>query len=80
MEKTTVAEQWDLMRRSNPARIPRNHRIEEAIQAAVLADDFGPFQRLGAALCEPYGESEEYLEFEIPPTEAQRVRRTFCGT
>ncbi len=80
MEKTTVAEQSDLMRRSNPARIPRNHRIEEAIQAAVLADDFGPFQRLGAALCEPYRESEEYREFEIPPTEAQRVRRTFCGT
>jgi uncharacterized protein YdiU (UPF0061 family) len=68
------------MRRSNPARIPRNHRIEEAIQAAVLADDFGPFQKLGAALCEPYRESEEYREFEIPPTEAQRVRRTFCGT
>lgn len=80
VETTTVAEQSDLMRKSNPSRIPRNHRIEEAIQAAVLADDFGPFQRLGAALSEPYREREEYREFENSPTEAQRVRKTFCGT
>lgn len=79
-EPTGIAKQSDLMRKSNPARIPRNHRIEEAIQAAVETNDFSPFQRLGAALCEPYQESEEYREFEIPPTEAQRVRRTFCGT
>ena len=68
------------MRRSNPARIPRNHRIEEAIQAAVTADDFGPFERLGLALREPYADVEASREFEAPPTEAQRVRRTFCGT
>lgn len=80
LETATVGEQSELMRKSNPARIPRNHRIEEAIQAAVLADDFGPFQRLGAALREPYRDCEKYREFENPPTEAQRVRRTFCGT
>ncbi len=68
------------MRRSNPARIPRNHRIEEAIQAAVTADDFGPFERLGLALHEPYADVEAFRAFETPPTEAQRVRRTFCGT
>jgi uncharacterized protein YdiU (UPF0061 family) len=79
-EKTTAAEQASLMRRSNPARIPRNHRIEEAIQAAVTADDFGPFERLGLALREPYADVEAFREFETPPTEAQRVRRTFCGT
>ena len=79
-EKTTTAEQAALMRRSNPARIPRNHRIEEAIQAAVTADDFGPFERLGLALREPYADEETFREFEAPPTEAQMVRRTFCGT
>jgi uncharacterized protein YdiU (UPF0061 family) len=79
-EKTTAAEQAALMRRSNPARIPRNHRIEEAIRAAVTADDFGPFERLGLALREPYADVEAFREFETPPTEAQRVRRTFCGT
>jgi uncharacterized protein YdiU (UPF0061 family) len=68
------------MRRSNPARIPRNHRIEEAIHAAVTADDFGPFERLGLALREPYADVEAFRAFETPPTEAQRVRRTFCGT
>ena len=79
-EKTTAAQQAALMRRSNPARIPRNHRIEEAIQAAVTADDFGPFERLGLALREPYADLEAFRAFEAPPTEAQRVRRTFCGT
>ena len=79
-EETTVAEQAELMRRSNPARIPRNHRIEEAILAAVTRDDFGPFEQLSAALCEPYSDQEMFREFEAAPTEAQRVRRTFCGT
>jgi uncharacterized protein YdiU (UPF0061 family) len=79
-EKTTTAEQAALMRRSNPARIPRNHRIEEAIQAAVTANDFRPFERLGLALREPYAGYESFHEFEAPPTDAQKVRRTFCGT
>jgi uncharacterized protein YdiU (UPF0061 family) len=79
-EETTATEQAEWMRRSNPARIPRNHRIEEAIRAAVTGDDFGPFERLGAALGEPYSAQEVFREFEAPPTESQRVRRTFCGT
>ena len=79
-ETTTELERSNLMRKFNPARIPRNHRIEEAIQAAVSSADFGPFERLGAALREPYSESEAYSEYENAPTEEQRVRRTFCGT
>ncbi|RZV98534.1 MAG: YdiU family protein, partial [Rhodobacteraceae bacterium] len=42
-----------LMAQSNPAVIPRNHRVEEAIQAA-LSDDFAPFEQLVSVLATPY--------------------------
>lgn len=68
-----------LMARTNPVRIPRNHRIEQAIQAA-LGGDFAPFHRLDAALHAPFEERAEWDDLALPPTEAQRVTRTFCGT
>lgn len=67
------------MAAANPARIPRNHRIEQAITAA-LADDFAPFQRLMDALAQPYVDDPAFADFARPPTEAERVTATFCGT
>lgn len=67
------------MQKSNPIRIPRNHRVEEAIQAGYQGD-FQPFQRLQKALADPYSESTEYEEYEIRPTPDQVVHRTYCGT
>jgi len=63
----------------NPAIIPRNHRIEEAIQAATY-DDFSFFERLHEALKEPYVEKPEFADYQTPPTPEQVVTRTFCGT
>jgi uncharacterized protein YdiU (UPF0061 family) len=68
------------MRRANPAFIPRNHRIEEAIRAAVQRSDFGPFETLMRVLGRPYDDQPEHAALAVPPTEEQRVRRTFCGT
>jgi uncharacterized protein YdiU (UPF0061 family) len=67
------------MRRANPAIIPRNHRIEEVIAAAVR-DDFGPFERLGKALELPYEEPAEFADLRRPPAIEERVQATFCGT
>jgi uncharacterized protein YdiU (UPF0061 family) len=64
---------------TNPAIIPRNHRIEEAISAA-LANDFTPFERLNTALAHPFDARETHADLATPPTEAERVTRTFCGT
>ncbi|MCL6706956.1 YdiU family protein [Pseudomonas sp. R2.Fl] len=63
----------------NPAIIPRNHRIEEAIQAATY-DDFSFFERLHEALKEPYVENPDFADYRTPPTPEQVVTRTFCGT
>ncbi|MBJ3763472.1 YdiU family protein [Maribius pontilimi] len=62
--------------RVNPAIIPRNHRIEEVIQAA-LADDLAPFHALHAALKTPF---TDHPDFREPPAPDEVVQATFCGT
>ncbi len=76
-----VGEEADVagMRALNPVFIPRNHRIEQAIVAA-RAGDYAPFERLHAVLSRPYEEQPEHAEYERPPTPAEEVTRTFCGT
>ena len=67
------------MKSSNPILIPRNHRIEEAIQAAYQ-NDFSLFHRLADALVKPFDENPEYADFELAPLPDQCVKNTFCGT
>jgi uncharacterized protein YdiU (UPF0061 family) len=67
------------MRAANPVRIPRNHRVEEAIQRAYAGDD-APFHRLVEALARPFDEQPEYADLEAPPRPEEAVRQTFCGT
>lgn len=72
----TPDQRRSLMERANPAIIPRNHRVEEAIQAA-LTGDFSPFHRLADALRTPFDDHGDLAE---PPAPEQEVRQTFCGT
>jgi len=67
------------MHSSNPILIPRNHRIEEAIQSAY-SNDFTLFHRLVDALEQPYTEREEYKDLERAPKLEEIVQETFCGT
>lgn len=66
-----------LMATTNPAIIPRNHRMEQMIEAAV-AGDMAPFERLNKALSTPFTESDSDLH--RPPTQTEIVPATFCGT
>ncbi len=68
------------MRLANPAFIPRNHRIEALIQAAVLRDDFEPFETLVRVLERPYEDQPEHASLSEPPKPEERVENTFCGT
>lgn len=63
----------------NPLRIPRNHRIEQAIEAAV-AGDLAPFRRLDAALRHPFEARAEWDELSHAPLVQEIVHQTFCGT
>lgn len=69
-----------LMRRTNPAVIPRNHRVEEALEAATEREDYSVMHRLLGALACPYGHSPEQEEYAAPPEPSDLPYRTFCGT
>lgn len=68
------------MRAANPAFIPRNHRIEEAIRAAVDSHDFAPFHLLADVLARPFDDQPDYANYADAPATDERVTRTFCGT
>jgi serine/tyrosine/threonine adenylyltransferase len=68
------------MRQVNPAYIPRNHRIEQMIVAAVERGDLAPFEELIAVLAQPFRDRAEYAAYANPPQPGERVLQTFCGT
>ncbi|KWV55574.1 hypothetical protein AS156_05505 [Bradyrhizobium macuxiense] len=80
LEPQTSAERKDAMRAVNPAFIPRNHRIEAVIQAAVNNDDYAPFEELLTVLAKPFEDQPEYAAYAEPPLPEQLVTQTFCGT
>ncbi|MDO5703983.1 MAG: YdiU family protein [Paracoccus sp. (in: a-proteobacteria)] len=67
------------MKAANPCRIPRNHRIEQAIVAAV-GGDRAPFDRLAEALIHPFEDRAEWNDLARAPLPDEVVPRTFCGT
>lgn len=69
-----------LMRRSNPAVIPRNHRVEEALEAAAAGGDYGVLERLLEALRNPFAHAPGQAEYAAPPAPSKGKYRTFCGT
>jgi uncharacterized protein YdiU (UPF0061 family) len=79
-EPQDPAQRQAAMRSVNPAFIPRNHRIEAVIEAAVNRDDFAPFEELLAVLSKPYEDQPAYAGYADPPEPHQCVLQTFCGT
>lgn len=64
----------------NPAFIPRNHRVEAVLRAAVDRDDFAPFEELLTVLARPYESQPPFARYMEPPATHERVLQTFCGT
>lgn len=69
----------ELMKKSNPAVIPRNHRVEEALKAAEKGD-FSVMERLLNVLSNPYDHSPEQADYTTLPAKCSSPYRTFCGT
>ena len=68
------------MRSVNPAFIPRNHRVEQALNAAIEYEDFSLFTELLTVLSRPYENQEAFANYANPPQASERVFQTFCGT
>lgn len=69
-----------LMRSNNPAVIPRNHRVEAALNAAVQRSDFSLLETFLTVLSSPFDLKVEHAEYAHPPALHERVQQTFCGT
>ncbi|MBW3628084.1 MAG: YdiU family protein [Gemmatimonadetes bacterium] len=65
---------------TNPAYVPRNHRVEAVIRAAEDKGDLSPFAELMTVLSKPYDSQPAFAHYTEPPAEHERVHRTFCGT
>ncbi len=74
------AKRAERMRAFNPAVIPRNHRIEQAITKATEAGEFSDFEKLAQALAHPWEEDHDRDQWLAPPKPEERVQQTFCGT
>jgi uncharacterized protein YdiU (UPF0061 family) len=64
----------------NPAYIPRNHLVEEAISTAEKQQDFTPFHKLVDVLANPFEFDSAHARYATPPRPEQVVAQTFCGT
>ncbi|WP_239616523.1 protein adenylyltransferase SelO [Cohnella mopanensis] len=79
-QQESKAASHQLMRNSNPAVIPRNHRVEEALDAAVTQGDYSVMERLLAVLSNPYENTPEQEEYCALPAQTSLPYRTYCGT
>jgi len=68
------------MRRTNPVVIPRNHVVEQVLDAATHQRDLGPFQNMLAVLQQPYTTATIPEIYRMPMLDGDSEYRTFCGT
>ena len=67
-----------LMRSANPIVIPRNHKVEEALEAAEK-NNFKPITQLVEILKDPYSQQKNIINYQIP-SNSEKKYQTFCGT
>jgi uncharacterized protein YdiU (UPF0061 family) len=68
------------MNRINPLIIPRNHKVEEALNACEQSDELSVLEQLLLAVTNPYGDRPEFEEYRQPAPASQGCYQTFCGT
>lgn len=79
-EEVPMQTRLGIMARANPRYIPRNHKVEEALDAATYEQNFEPFKKLLAILESPFEAHADSEEFDNPAPESKIPYRTFCGT
>lgn len=79
-QQKSKEESVKLMKENNPTVIPRNHRVEEALSAAINHNDYGVMQKLLNVLKDPYDYTNINMEYSILPESTKCPYKTFCGT
>jgi serine/tyrosine/threonine adenylyltransferase len=78
-EKESPEARRQLMDSVNPIFIPRNHRVEQALELATKGD-FSAFDSLLEVVSHPFDARPELIHLAQPPRAEERVLQTFCGT
>ena len=73
-------ESLKLMRSTNPLVIPRNHKVEEALNAAATDNDLIQVHNLLKVLKNPYKNSPEIANYQSSPPPSNEIYKTYCGT
>ncbi len=76
----SLSESRCLMKRSNPVVIPRNHKVEEVLEAAVFSGEFSGVHKLVEGLATPYEDMSRDPDLLEPAPPSDTPYRTFCGT
>lgn len=71
---------YELMKQNNPQIIPRNHLVEEALNAASKESDYTKFNELLNAISHPYSEGKELKKYQEMPNLVDSGYKTYCGT
>ena len=70
----------DLMSANNPQIIPRNYKVEEALNAATNNDDLTQIHNFLKVLKNPYKDHSEIANYQSSPPPSDKIYKTFCGT
>lgn len=79
-EPQSVVERRTAMLHASPAYLPRNHRVEAALDAAMQNGDMEPFNMLLQLVQQPFDAHPGFEAWQQPPQPEERIQATFCGT
>ena len=78
--KTPNQSSINLMKKNNPLVIPRNHKVEEVLDAATIKNDMKPIYEFLNVLNKPYEKNSETEKYQKQPIPTNKIYKTFCGT
>ena len=79
-QNESMEDSIELMKKNNPVVIPRNHRVEEALSAAVNNNNYTVMNKLLEAINSPYDYSNVSEYYSELPKPTSCPYKTYCGT
>ena len=78
--KKSKESSFEIMKDNNPVIIPRNHKVEEALELACNKNDLSSIHNLLKILRNPYLDRKGIIDYQAPPKSSVNKYQTFCGT
>lgn len=79
-ENYSAEKMSEWMKKNNPTVIPRNDFVENAIESAVVRQDYTPIHEFIKVLKSPYEDTELHLKYARVLKSSNKPYKTYCGT